>query len=258
MAQQKQPKQRPVRISDKLLVWCDRRRSCSCCSRWLCSCCAGWQVASSIEELSPLLVGSCSRFRVDALPQPQPALLPASAAAAAAAAATATAGQPSAAAGAPDAAAAAGPTATAQQPPGDSSAAAANTTAPRPGVAKPLPVSAVPAAPKTLMVFDGCPLPLGCTVLLWGAPAAELTKLKRIVRFGVLAAYHLALENTFLSEELTLATAALATPGAAWGCCVSCSNLVVGCAGQVQGLVWFAAASSQQPALACSVMLLPN
>jgi 1-phosphatidylinositol-3-phosphate 5-kinase len=64
------------------------------------------------------------------------------------------------------------------------------------------------------MMFDGCPLPLGCTVLLWGASAAELTKLKRIVRFGVLAAYHQGLECSFLAEELALATAALATPGA--------------------------------------------
>lgn len=63
------------------------------------------------------------------------------------------------------------------------------------------------------MVFDGCPLPLGCTVLLQGASAAELTKLKRVVKFGVLAAYHLGLEINFLSEELALTTAALAPPG---------------------------------------------
>jgi 1-phosphatidylinositol-3-phosphate 5-kinase len=64
------------------------------------------------------------------------------------------------------------------------------------------------------MLFDGCPLPLGCTVLLWGATAAELTKLKRIVRFGVLTAYHQGLECSFLAEELALATAALASTGA--------------------------------------------
>lgn len=84
---------------------------------------------------------------------------------------------------------------------------------PRPGIAKPLPVSSVPTAAKTLMIFDGCPLPLGCTVLLWGASAAELTKLKRIVKFGVLAAYHQGLECAFLAEELALSTAALAAPG---------------------------------------------
>lgn len=63
------------------------------------------------------------------------------------------------------------------------------------------------------MIFDGCPLPLGCTVLLWGASAAELTKLKRIVRFGVLTAYHQGLECSYLAEELALATAALSAPG---------------------------------------------
>jgi 1-phosphatidylinositol-3-phosphate 5-kinase len=63
------------------------------------------------------------------------------------------------------------------------------------------------------MYFDGCALPLGCTVLLRGASAAELTKLKRVVKFGVLAAYHLSLEVNFLSEELALTTAALAAPG---------------------------------------------
>jgi 1-phosphatidylinositol-3-phosphate 5-kinase len=63
------------------------------------------------------------------------------------------------------------------------------------------------------MCFDGCALPLGCTVLLRGGSAAELTKVKRVVKFGVLAAYHLNLEVNFLSEELALSTAALASPG---------------------------------------------
>jgi 1-phosphatidylinositol-3-phosphate 5-kinase len=69
------------------------------------------------------------------------------------------------------------------------------------------------------MVFDGCRMPLGCTVLLWGASASELTKLKRVVKFGVLAAYHLSLENTFLAEELALATTSLASAGEAWSIC---------------------------------------
>jgi hypothetical protein len=97
---------------------------------------------------------------------------------------------------------------------GGPSPAAAVTTAATAAGAKPAPVSATPAPAKTLMLFDGCPLPLGCTVLLWGASAAELTKLKRVVRFGVLAAYHQGLECSFLAEELALATAALATTGA--------------------------------------------
>jgi hypothetical protein len=87
------------------------------------------------------------------------------------------------------------------------------------------------------MYFDGCALPLGCTVLLRGASAAELTKVKRVVKFGVLAAYHLNLEVTFLAEELTLTTAALASRGE-WGgimvaqCagfCVPASFVLAGC-----------------------------
>lgn len=143
------------------------------------------QVAASVEELSSVFVGSCSKFRVVLMPQAAGAD---SSSSDAAAADTATAS--------------AGPLA---------AAAAAAPAAPRPG--RPTPVSATPAPPKTLMYFDGCALPLGCTVLLRGASAAELTKVKRVVKFGVLAAYHLNLEVNFLSEELALSTAALASPG---------------------------------------------
>eukprot|EP00878_Enallax_costatus_P033894 GHUV01037475.1.p1 GENE.GHUV01037475.1~~GHUV01037475.1.p1 ORF type:complete len:790 (+),score=270.19 GHUV01037475.1:181-2550(+) len=188
--------------------------------------CMGVKVAASVEELSPQLVGTCSRFRVEPLPasnapqtqqqQQQTQAQPAATADSAAAGSTS----------------AHGPTATANGGSGlDLTTMAATGTAapgnnssissvlqpmntphlPRPGVAKPLPVSATPAAAKTLTIFDGCPLPLGCTVLLWGPSAAELTKLKRIVKFGVLAAYHSGLECAFLAEELALGTAALAT-----------------------------------------------
>lgn len=130
-----------------------------------------------------MFVGSCSKFRVELMPQPV----------------------------GPDVAAAAFADAAADTSAGLMAAAAAAPAAPRPG--RPTPVSATPAPPKTLMYFDGCALPLGCTVLLRGASAAELTKLKRVVKFGVLAAYHLSLEVNFLSEELALTTAALAAPG---------------------------------------------
>lgn len=148
------------------------------------------QVAASVEELSSVFVGSCSKFRVELLPQPAGAGPDSSTADAAAADA------PAAPAGS------AGPLA---------GVVAAAPAAPRPG--RPTPVSATPAPPKTLMYFDGCTLPLGCTVLLRGAPAAELTKVKRVVKFGVLAAYHLSLEVNFLAEELALSTAALASSG---------------------------------------------
>ncbi|XP_022149699.1 1-phosphatidylinositol-3-phosphate 5-kinase FAB1B-like [Momordica charantia] len=54
---------------------------------------------------------------------------------------------------------------------------------------------------KTLMFFEGCPKPLGCTILLRGADMDELKKAKRVVQYGVFAAYHLALETSFLADE---------------------------------------------------------
>lgn len=54
---------------------------------------------------------------------------------------------------------------------------------------------------KTLMFFEGCPKPLGCTVLLKGASKDELKKVKHVVQYGVFAAYHLALETSFLADE---------------------------------------------------------
>nr|GME18936.1 1-phosphatidylinositol-3-phosphate 5-kinase FAB1B-like isoform X1 [Ipomoea batatas] len=54
---------------------------------------------------------------------------------------------------------------------------------------------------KTLMYFQGCPKPLGCTVLLRGANTDELKKVKHVVQYSVFAAYHLALETSFLADE---------------------------------------------------------
>lgn len=54
---------------------------------------------------------------------------------------------------------------------------------------------------KTLMFFDGCPRPLGFTVLLKGAHGDELKKVKRVLQFAVFAAYQLALETSFLVDE---------------------------------------------------------
>ncbi|KAL2555058.1 1-phosphatidylinositol-3-phosphate 5-kinase FAB1B [Forsythia ovata] len=56
---------------------------------------------------------------------------------------------------------------------------------------------------KTLMYFEGCPKPLGCTILLRGANGDELKKVKHVVQYGVFAAYHLALETSFLADEGT-------------------------------------------------------
>ncbi|KAG0587219.1 hypothetical protein KC19_2G149200 [Ceratodon purpureus] len=55
--------------------------------------------------------------------------------------------------------------------------------------------------PKYLMFFEGCPRPLGCTVLLRGASTEVLKSVKKVVQFAVFAAYHLALETSFLADE---------------------------------------------------------
>ncbi|KAA3477316.1 1-phosphatidylinositol-3-phosphate 5-kinase FAB1A-like [Gossypium australe] len=54
---------------------------------------------------------------------------------------------------------------------------------------------------KTLMFFEGCPKPLGYTILLKGASGDELKRVKHVVQYGVFAAYHLALETSFLADE---------------------------------------------------------
>ncbi|KAK7821774.1 1-phosphatidylinositol-3-phosphate 5-kinase fab1b [Quercus suber] len=54
---------------------------------------------------------------------------------------------------------------------------------------------------KTLMYFEGCPKPLGCTILLRGANGDDLKKVKHVVQYGVFAAYHLAVETSFLADE---------------------------------------------------------
>ncbi|WOL02592.1 hypothetical protein Cni_G11311 [Canna indica] len=54
---------------------------------------------------------------------------------------------------------------------------------------------------KNLMFFEGCPRPLSCTVLLKGANVDELKKVKHVVQYGVFAAYHLAMETSFLADE---------------------------------------------------------
>uniref|UniRef100_A0ACD5YLL9 Uncharacterized protein n=1 Tax=Avena sativa TaxID=4498 RepID=A0ACD5YLL9_AVESA len=54
---------------------------------------------------------------------------------------------------------------------------------------------------KTMMFFEGCAKPLGCTVMLKGGSMDELKRIKHVVHYGIFAAYHLALETSFLADE---------------------------------------------------------
>lgn len=54
---------------------------------------------------------------------------------------------------------------------------------------------------KTMMFFEGCAKPLGCTVMLKGGSMDELKRIKHVVQYGIFAAYHLALETSFLADE---------------------------------------------------------
>jgi hypothetical protein len=47
---------------------------------------------------------------------------------------------------------------------------------------------------KSLVFFEGCPIKLGCTIVLRGADKDELRRVKRALRFLVYAKYHLMLE----------------------------------------------------------------
>ncbi|KAJ4965632.1 hypothetical protein NE237_017481 [Protea cynaroides] len=53
----------------------------------------------------------------------------------------------------------------------------------------------------TLMFLEGCRRPLGCTILLKGAPSDELKKIKYVVQCAFLAAYHLILKTSFRLDQ---------------------------------------------------------
>lgn len=57
---------------------------------------------------------------------------------------------------------------------------------------------------KTLMFLEGFPKPLGCTILIRGAPIVELKKVKRVLQYTVFAAYHLILETSFFADQRAL------------------------------------------------------
>ncbi|KAG0494356.1 hypothetical protein HPP92_005350 [Vanilla planifolia] len=57
---------------------------------------------------------------------------------------------------------------------------------------------------KTLMFLEGFAKPLGCTILLKGAPTDELKRVKRVIQYTVFAAYHLILETSFFADQRAL------------------------------------------------------
>ncbi|KAL4583281.1 hypothetical protein LXL04_007851 [Taraxacum kok-saghyz] len=54
---------------------------------------------------------------------------------------------------------------------------------------------------KTLMFLQGCPSRMGFTILLKGSDSDELKKIKCVVQFAVVMAYHLILESSFLVNQ---------------------------------------------------------
>lgn len=62
---------------------------------------------------------------------------------------------------------------------------------------------------KTLMHFDGCPEPLGCTVLLHGKTQASLEGPKKALKLLSLAAWNACLEESFVSDLLVAAASSI-------------------------------------------------
>ncbi|XP_045808315.1 putative 1-phosphatidylinositol-3-phosphate 5-kinase FAB1D isoform X2 [Trifolium pratense] len=54
---------------------------------------------------------------------------------------------------------------------------------------------------KTLMFIEGCPMRLGCTILLKGTRSDELKRIKCVTRCAVIVAYNLILETAFLIDQ---------------------------------------------------------
>lgn len=68
--------------------------------------------------------------------------------------------------------------------------------------------AAARAGPNSLMLFKGCPRPLGCTILLKGSDPEELARVKRVAAFAAYAAYWNRLEAEVLADQLASAAAA--------------------------------------------------
>lgn len=64
---------------------------------------------------------------------------------------------------------------------------------------------------KTLMFLEGCPKRLGCTILLKGSHSEELKKIKWVMQYAVVMAYHLILETSFLIDQKAMFSTILFT-----------------------------------------------
>lgn len=69
------------------------------------------------------------------------------------------------------------------------------------------------SGPRTLMLFRGCPRPLGSTILLRSSDAGELRRVKRVASFAAYAAYWGLLESALLADQLASAAAAVLPGG---------------------------------------------
>ncbi|PRW32495.1 FAB FYVE-domain PI-3,4-kinase [Chlorella sorokiniana] len=147
--------------------------------------CTGALVAPSVDQLSSHCIGFCKEFEVESLP---------SAAGAAAAAAAATGGA--------EASPHASEGSDAQHLVVDAAALR------RSGAA-----GAAGSGPRTIMLFRGCPRPLGSTILLRGSDAGELRRVKRVASFAAYAAYWGLLESALLADQLASAAAAVLPGG---------------------------------------------
>ncbi|XP_028967984.1 1-phosphatidylinositol 3-phosphate 5-kinase [Galendromus occidentalis] len=57
---------------------------------------------------------------------------------------------------------------------------------------------------KSIATFSGCPVSLGCSVLLRGGNLSELSKLKKVLKFMIFMSYNWKLERAFLLNEVAV------------------------------------------------------
>jgi hypothetical protein len=69
--------------------------------------------------------------------------------------------------------------------------------------------STATATSRSLMLFKGCPVPVGATVLLQGTDSETLRTVKRIASYALYAAYWNRLEVASLTDQLLASTAAV-------------------------------------------------